>query len=59
MEELKALVSRLKAIVTEMEAVMDSQPKKKLSKDEYLAMDEDKRAKHDMEQMEPEEENDV
>jgi len=55
MEELQALVSRLKAIVTEIEAVLSSGTKpKKLSKDEYLSKPEEERAKYDKEQMEKE-----
>jgi len=58
MEELNALVSRLKAIITEIEVVIAGQPKKKLSKEEYLAKSEDERTKYDAEQMkeEPKEE---
>jgi hypothetical protein len=55
MEELVALISRLKAIVTEIESVIGNQPKKKLGKEEYLAKSEDDRAKYDKEQMEQEE----
>jgi 3-polyprenyl-4-hydroxybenzoate decarboxylase len=54
MEELTALLSRLKAIVTEIEAVISNQPKKKLSKEEYLAKSEDERNKYDEEQMKEE-----
>ena len=54
MEELTALLSRLKAIVTEIEAVVSIQPKKKLSKEEYLAKPEEERAKYDKEQLEEE-----
>lgn len=58
MEELNALVSRLRAVLTEIEAVLSAGGKpKKLSKEEYLSKSEEERAEYDKEQMdkEPEE----
>jgi len=51
MEELQALVSRLKAIVTEIESVIGNQPKKKMSKEEYLTKSEEERAEYDQENL--------
>ena len=51
MEELTALLSRLKAIVAEIEAVIGNQPKKKYSKEEKLAMTPEDRAKVDEEEV--------
>ena len=55
--ELLSLVSRLKAIITEIEAVVGEGEPKKLSKDEYLSKPEEERAKIDKEQMEQEDSN--
>jgi len=49
MEEIKALIGRLKAIITEIESVMGKP--NKMSKDEYLKKNEDERAEYDKEQM--------
>jgi hypothetical protein len=51
-KELSGLVSRLKAIIAEIEAVISAP--KKLSKEEYLAKSDDEREAYDKEQMEEE-----
>ena len=48
-DELRVLVGRLKAIVTEIEAVMGAP--KEMSKEEYLKADESTRETHDKKKM--------
>jgi hypothetical protein len=54
-DELRVLVGRLKAIVTEIEAVMGAP--KPMNREEYLAADENTREAHDKKKMGMQEEN--
>ncbi|MFA5500115.1 MAG: hypothetical protein WC404_03440 [Candidatus Omnitrophota bacterium] len=52
---LSGLVSRLKAIIAEIEAVIGSEPQE-MSRDEYLNSSEDERMKHDKKKLKIDEE---
>lgn len=52
---LSGLVSRLKAITSEIEAVIGSEPQE-MTKDEYLNSPEEERTKHDKKKMKIEDE---